>query len=112
MQKGRNKSPILERLVRHCQLRRSWYARCVGGAAARVGRSFARLLCCPAPTERAAKTGGRRKAIASTPELANSFSNPFGQQPLGFESFPVGFSCMHRRISTFRMVAELGSRET
>jgi hypothetical protein len=31
----------------HCQLRRPWYARCVGGAAARVGRSFARLLCCP-----------------------------------------------------------------
>jgi hypothetical protein len=54
----------------------------------------------------------RRKAIASTPELANSFSNPFGRQPLGFESFPVGFSCMHRRISTVRMVAELGSRET
>ena len=32
---------------RHCQLRRRWYARYVGGAAARVGRSFARLLCCP-----------------------------------------------------------------
>jgi hypothetical protein len=36
----------------HCQLSRPWYARCVGGAAARVGRSFARLLCCPALTER------------------------------------------------------------
>ena len=32
---------------RHCQLRRPWYAPCVGGAAARVGRSFARLSCCP-----------------------------------------------------------------
>ena len=32
---------------RHCQLSRPWYARCVGGAAARVGKSFARLLCCP-----------------------------------------------------------------
>ena len=31
----------------HCQLRWPWYARCVGGAAARVGRSFARLSCCP-----------------------------------------------------------------
>jgi len=42
---------------RHCQLSCPWYARCVGGAAARVGRSFARLLCCPALTER-----GRKKA--------------------------------------------------
>jgi class 3 adenylate cyclase len=32
---------------RHCQLSRPWYARSVGGAAARVGSSFARLLCCP-----------------------------------------------------------------
>jgi hypothetical protein len=39
----------------YCQLRRPWYARCVGGAAAPVGRFSARLLCCPAPTERAAK---------------------------------------------------------
>src|ERR1700730_14120477 len=38
-----------------CELRRSWYAHCVGGAAARVGRSSPRLLCCPALTERAAK---------------------------------------------------------
>ena len=33
--------------LRHCQFSRPWYARCVGGAAAWVGRSFARLLCCP-----------------------------------------------------------------
>jgi hypothetical protein len=33
--------------VGHCQLRRPWYARCVGGTAARVASSFARLLCCP-----------------------------------------------------------------
>ena len=32
-------------------------AGCVGGTAARVGRSFARLLCCPVLTER-----GRKKA--------------------------------------------------
>src|SRR5262249_28481729 len=32
---------------RHCQLSRPWYARCVGAAAARVGKFFARLLCCP-----------------------------------------------------------------
>ena len=31
----------------HCQLKPPWYALRVGGAAARVGRSFARLLCCP-----------------------------------------------------------------
>src|SRR6516164_6539882 len=31
----------------HCQPSRPWYARCVGGAAARVGTSFARLSCCP-----------------------------------------------------------------
>src|SRR5438132_13807914 len=37
----------LQRPRRHCQLSRPWYARCVGGVAARVGRSFARLLCCP-----------------------------------------------------------------
>src|SRR6516225_9982080 len=36
----------------HCQLSRPWYARCVGDAAARVGRSFARLLCCAALAER------------------------------------------------------------
>ena len=41
----------------HCQLRPPWYAPCVGGTAARVGRSFARLLCCPDLTER-----GRKKA--------------------------------------------------
>jgi transposase len=41
----------------HCQLSRPWYARCVGGAAARVGRSFASLSRCPALTER-----GRKKA--------------------------------------------------
>jgi hypothetical protein len=41
----------------HGQLRRPWYARFVGGAAARVGKSFARLLCCPLKTER-----GRKKA--------------------------------------------------
>jgi hypothetical protein len=39
----------------HCQLSRPWYARCVGGAAARVGRSFARLSWCPALTERGRK---------------------------------------------------------
>jgi hypothetical protein len=39
----------------HCQLSRPWYARCVGGAAARVGRSFARLSCCPTLTERGSK---------------------------------------------------------
>jgi hypothetical protein len=44
-----------QQFLRHCQLRRPWYARCVGGAAARVGRSFARLLCCPALTERGSK---------------------------------------------------------
>ena len=38
---------LQQRDQRHCQLSRPWYARCVGGAAARVGRSFARLLCCP-----------------------------------------------------------------
>jgi hypothetical protein len=47
----------MARPPRHCQLSRPWYARSVGGAAARVGRSFARLLCCPALTER-----GRKKA--------------------------------------------------
>jgi len=31
----------------HCQLKRLWYVRRVGGAAARVGKSFARLSCCP-----------------------------------------------------------------
>jgi len=40
---------------RHCQLSRPWYARCVGGAAARVGRSFARLFCCPLKPSGAAK---------------------------------------------------------
>jgi IS5 family transposase len=37
----------VERLAGHCQFRRPWYARCVGGTAARVGRSFARPLCGP-----------------------------------------------------------------
>src|SRR5262249_15465539 len=41
---------------RHCQLSRLWYARRVGGAAARVGRSFARLSCCPTQTERGRKS--------------------------------------------------------
>src|SRR6266436_3213128 len=45
---------------RHCQLSRPWYARCVGGAAARVGRRFSSLLCCPALTEQ-----GRKKAPGS-----------------------------------------------
>ena len=39
----------------HCQLKRPWYARRVGGAAARVESSLARLLCCPAQAERAGK---------------------------------------------------------
>jgi len=39
--------PTADRRCGHCQLSRPWYARCVGGAAAWVGRSFARLLCCP-----------------------------------------------------------------
>ena len=39
----------------HCQIRGLWYARCIGGTAARVGRSFARLLCCPDLTERGRK---------------------------------------------------------
>ena len=43
--------------ARHCQLSRPCCTRCVGGAVARVGSSFARLLCCPALTER-----GRKKA--------------------------------------------------
>jgi adenylate cyclase len=49
------KGRILQALDRHCQLSRPWYARSVGGAAARVGRSFARLVCCPALTERGSK---------------------------------------------------------
>jgi hypothetical protein len=41
------RTPRSWRKLRHCQLSRPWYAHCVGGAAARVGRSFASLLCCP-----------------------------------------------------------------
>jgi len=37
----------VDKLDRRCQLSRPWYARCVGGVAARVGRSFAHLSCCP-----------------------------------------------------------------
>src|ERR1700756_819331 len=39
----------------NCQIRRPRYARCVGGTTARVGSSFACLLCCPALTERGQK---------------------------------------------------------
>ena len=39
----------------HCQLSCPWYARCVGGAAARIGKSFARLLWCPTLTSRATR---------------------------------------------------------
>jgi hypothetical protein len=37
----------VERVTGYCQLSRPRYARCVGGAAARLGKSFARLLRCP-----------------------------------------------------------------
>jgi len=37
----------------HCQLKRPWYARCVGGAAARVGE----LLCSPIMLPRSSRAG-------------------------------------------------------
>jgi len=42
----------------HCQLKRPWYARSVGGAAARVGE----LLCSPIMLPRSSRAG-RRKAL-------------------------------------------------
>jgi hypothetical protein len=48
-------SVLVHKPARRCQLSRPWYARCVGGAAARVGRSFTYLWCCPALTERRRK---------------------------------------------------------
>src|SRR5689334_17421908 len=44
--------------ARYCQLKRPWYARRVGGAAARVGE----LLCSPIALPRSAERG-RRKAL-------------------------------------------------
>jgi predicted ATPase len=43
---------------RRCQLKRPWHSPRVGGAAAQVGNSFARLICCPTQAER-----GRKKAL-------------------------------------------------
>jgi peptide/nickel transport system substrate-binding protein len=43
---------------RHCQLKRPWYARCVGGVAARVGE----LLCSPVMLPRSSRAG-QEKAL-------------------------------------------------
>ena len=48
-------SLLVHKPARRCQLSRPWHARCVGGATARVGRSFTYLWCCPALTERRRK---------------------------------------------------------
>jgi hypothetical protein len=42
---------------RYCQLSRPWYARCVGGAAARVGKILCPLIALPALTERGPEKG-------------------------------------------------------
>jgi glycine/D-amino acid oxidase-like deaminating enzyme len=42
----------------HCQLKRPWYARRVGGAAARVGELLCSPIMLPAQAER-----GRKKAL-------------------------------------------------
>ena len=63
-------SLLVHKPARRCQLSRPWYARCVGGAAARVGRSFTYLWCCPALTER------RRKRRAESAKLTMTVGVP------------------------------------
>src|ERR1700730_16619135 len=70
----------------HYQLRRPWYACCMGGAAARDGRSFARLLRCPAPTERAAKRCPRSAKLTM----------PCGRKRPGFRAMSREFSISRR----------------
>ena len=48
------------------QLSRRWYARCVDGAAARVGRSFTYLWCCPALTARGRKRRAESAKLTMT----------------------------------------------
>jgi glycine/D-amino acid oxidase-like deaminating enzyme len=43
----------------HCQLKRPWYARRVGGAAARVGE----LLCSPIMLPRSSRAGPEKSAL-------------------------------------------------
>ena len=74
----------------HCQLRRPWYACCMGGAAARDGRSFARLLRCPAPTERAAKRCPRSAKLTM----------PCGRQRPGFRAMSREYSISRRSGSS------------
>jgi hypothetical protein len=49
----------LKHLVAHCQLKRSWYASRVGGAAARVGE----LLCSPIALARLSRAGPGKGAL-------------------------------------------------
>jgi hypothetical protein len=48
-----------ERRIAHCQLKRPWYARRVGGAAARVGE----LLCTPITLPRSSRAGPEKSAL-------------------------------------------------
>jgi hypothetical protein len=69
----------------HCQLSRPWYARCVGGAAARVGRTFARPLCCPALRARLNQLGEaliRRGTKGSNPASSSGESAPISFRTL------------------------------
>jgi hypothetical protein len=53
---------VVEKLdgqTRHCQLKRPWYARRVGGAAARVGE----LLCSPIMLPRSSRAGPEKGAL-------------------------------------------------
>ena len=63
---------------RHCQLSRPLYARCVGGAAARVGGSFARLLCCAALTERGRKRRPGSVKLTMPPDRRLVYAGPAG----------------------------------
>src|SRR5262249_48967806 len=59
---GHWNGPARQQPRRYRQLRRLRHARCVAGAAARVGKSFARLLCCPAPTYQHTRIAGPHPA--------------------------------------------------
>ena len=55
---GADEEGTHERFTGHCQLKQPWYARLVGGAAARVGE----FLCSPIVLPRSAERG-RNKAL-------------------------------------------------
>src|SRR6516164_6194794 len=91
---------IRYQMARHCQVSRPRYARCVGGAAARVGRSF--LTYCAAPLQPSGAAQRRPGSVKLTMPVARLHADHFravAPMAAGLVAFAIMFGMCGARLN-------------